>query len=428
MRINKINYTVGVVGLGYVGLPLAVEFGQKVLTLGYDISENKITNFKKKIDETRNISKNKFLLAKKLLFTNDPKLLSRCRHIIICIPTPVNKNNEPDLNSLKKATILVAKFMKKGTIVTYESTVYPSFTEDYCVPIIEKFSGYKWKKHFNIGYSPERINPGDKMNNISNITKIVSADSIKTQRKLYFLYSKIIKKIYMCSSIKIAEAAKIIENTQRDINISLMNEFSIICRKLNINTSEVLAAAATKWNFIKFSPGLVGGHCIGVDPYYLAYKAKNLKYNPKVILAGRTLNESMTANVYNLIKKNSSINKKKTLFIGVTFKENCSDVRNSKNLELLKLFLRNNNNVTICDYKANLADLDANIKDKVLNINNIKNEKFDLIILAVPHAKYRMFSENKYISLLKVKGLFVDLKGIFNQEYFKKKNINYLTM
>jgi UDP-N-acetyl-D-glucosamine/UDP-N-acetyl-D-galactosamine dehydrogenase len=423
------NFKVGIVGLGYVGLPLAIEFGKKFNSLGYDISKEKVDNFRRKLDPSKNVNKNEFYLSKKLFFTNEPKLLAKCKYIIICIPTPIKINHKPDLRMLKNATIAVAKNLKKKSIIIYESTVYPGCTEDFCVPIIEKYSLLKWKKDFNVGYSPERINPGDKVHNVKNITKIVSADSNIAAGQIFNLYSYIIKKLHIVSSIKIAEAAKIIENTQRDLNIALMNEFSIICKKLNIDTQEVISAAATKWNFIKFIPGLVGGHCIGVDPYYLAYKANILKYKSRVILSGRFLNESMDNYVYNLINSSLCIKNKKILFIGITFKENCSDIRNSKNLELLKLLLKRNITITVCDYMANLQELDNFLKNKLINIKSIKKkEKFDIVVLAVPHYNYLKISAKKYQNFLKNNGLFVDLKGVFNKKVFRNKKINYLTM
>jgi len=423
------NFKVGIFGLGYVGLPLAIEFGKKFNSLGYDISKEKVDNFRRKLDPSKNVNKNEFYLSKKLFFTNEPKLLAKCKYIIICIPTPIKINNKPDLRMLKNATIAVAKNLKKKSIIIYESTVYPGCTEDFCVPIIEKYSLLKWKKDFNVGYSPERINPGDKVHNVKNITKIVSADSNIAAGQIFNLYSYIIKKLHIVSSIKIAEAAKIIENTQRDLNIALMNEFSIICKKLNIDTQEVISAAATKWNFIKFIPGLVGGHCIGVDPYYLAYKANILKYKSRVILSGRFLNESMVNYVYNLINSSLCIKNKKILFIGITFKENCSDIRNSKNLELLKLLLKRNITITVCDYMANLQELDNFLKNKLINIKSIKKkEKFDIVVLAVPHYNYLKISAKKYQNFLKNNGLFVDLKGVFNKKVFRNKKINYLTM
>jgi len=423
------NFKVGIVGLGYVGLPLAIEFGKKFNSLGYDISKEKVDNFRRKLDPSKNVNKNEFYLSKKLFFTNEPKLLAKCKYIIICIPTPIKINHKPDLRMLKNATIAVAKNLKKKSIIIYESTVYPGCTEDFCVPIIEKYSLLKWKKDFNVGYSPERINPGDKVHNVKNITKIVSADSNIAAGQIFNLYSYIIKKLHIVSSIKIAEAAKIIENTQRDLNIALMNEFSIICKKLNIDTQEVISAAATKWNFIKFIPGLVGGHCIGVDPYYLAYKANILKYKSRVILSGRFLNESMVNYVYNLINSSLCIKNKKILFIGITFKENCSDIRNSKNLELLKLLLKRNITITVCDYMANLQELDNFLKNKLINIKSIKKkEKFDIVVLAVPHYNYLKISVKKYQNFLKNNGLFVDLKGVFNKKVFRNKKINYLTM
>ena len=285
---------IGIIGLGYVGLQLAVAFGKRHTTIGFDKSLKKIKQLKRFFDDTKELSTSDLQKAKLLNYTSDIKNLKKCNYVIVAVPTPINKNKVPDLKLLKNACVSVGKNINKNTLIIFESTVYPGVTEDICIPIIEQNSSLKWMKDFNVGYSPERINPGDRTKTISNINKVVSGDNKNTMNKVAKLYSSIIdKKIHKASSIKVAEMAKVLENTQRDLNIALINETAILCDKLNIDTKDVIDSAKTKWNFMPFSPGLVGGHCIGVDPYYLTFKAKKMGYNPKVILSGRELNDSV---------------------------------------------------------------------------------------------------------------------------------------
>lgn len=333
---------IAVVGLGYVGLPLAVEFGKSNQTIGFDLSESKINSYKEHIDPTGEVSTEDLRKADKLVCTTDANSLKNADFIIIAVPTPVDESHQPDFTPLIKSSETVGKNLKRGAIVVYESTVYPGATEEICIPILERFSGLKWKEDFNVGYSPERINPGDKERTVTKIVKVVSGDTPVTLKKVRDTYEKIITAgVYCANSIKVAEAAKVIENTQRDLNIALMNELAIIFDKLSIDTLEVLEAAGTKWNFLPFRPGLVGGHCIGVDPYYLTHKADMIGYHPQVILAGRRINDSMgkyiaEQTVKKMIAANISIKGSKILVMGLTFKENCPDLRNSKVIDVIK--------------------------------------------------------------------------------------------
>ena len=350
---NKL-YNVSIVGLGYVGLPLAIEFGKKINTLGFDISKPKIKDLKNNLDRDKIIKKVDFRKSKYLNFSHNINDLKKSDIFIICLPTPVNNKNIPDLSILKSGSKIVAKNLKKNSIVIYESTVYPTATENICLPILKKYSNLEYKKDFNIGYSPERINPGDKNHTLTKITKVVSGDTPKTALIIKKLYQLIIKKVYVAESIQVAESAKVIENTQRDLNIALMNELSIIFKKMGINTRDVLNAASTKWNFINFKPGLVGGHCIGVDPYYLTYFSKKIGHEPRVINSGRNLNDNMTKYVLNNIllflkKNNIPLSKSKIIFLGLTFKKNCTDIRNSKIIEIINFLVRKKSKVQMHD-------------------------------------------------------------------------------
>ncbi len=380
-----------IIGLGYVGLPLAIAFSKKFEVIGYDINSKRVKDLINGKDvfndlKVRNIKKNR-----KLNLTSNFKDIEDLDYYIVTVPTPVNKNNNPDLRSLISASKIVGKSIKKRSIVIFESTVFPSCTEEVCIPIIEKYSGYKLNKDFYCGYSPERINVGDNEHTLEKITKVVSGSNKKTTDKIYNLYKNIIKtKVFKASSIKVAEAAKVIENTQRDLNISLLNELSIIFDRLNIDTNDVIEAAATKWNFVKYKPGLVGGHCVGVDPFYLTYKAKKSGYTPKVILAGRNINEKMSKFIVDktitlMKQKKINIKASKILVLGYSFKENCSDPRNSKVEDMIDLILQKKIPVKIFDpivYKNFL-----NKKYKKLFVKTLSNYRnyFDAIILAVPH-------------------------------------------
>ncbi|HRE15486.1 MAG TPA: nucleotide sugar dehydrogenase, partial [Rhodocyclaceae bacterium] len=332
---------VAVVGLGYVGLPLAVEFGKKYQTIGYDLAEGKVASYKKFCDPTGEVSSQDLRAATLLECTTDPSRLAIADFVVVAVPTPVDEAHIPDFSPLVGSSATVGKHMKRGVTVVYESTVYPGATEEVCIPLLEKYSGMKWRRDFHVGYSPERVNPGDKERTITKIVKVVSGDDEATLQAVGDLYESIIAAgVHRATSIKVAEAAKVIENTQRDLNIALMNELAIIFGKIGIDTLEVLQAAGTKWNFLPFRPGLVGGHCIGVDPYYLTHKAEMLGYHPQVILAGRRINDGMAAyvaqqTIKQMSQAGSSIKGGKVIVLGLTFKENCPDLRNSKVADLV---------------------------------------------------------------------------------------------
>ena len=413
MNLNKIS--IGVIGMGYVGLPLAMEFAKKIKVIGFDINSNRINQLKNNIDVTNEISKLEFNKSKKIFFSNNLESIMSCDIFIITVPTPVNFKKKPDLDPLIKATTMISKVVKKNNIVIYESTVFPGATEEICGPILEKHSGLKINKNLFLGYSPERINPGDKTKKISDIIKITSGSNLKTTKTITKLYSLIIKAgIHQADSIKIAEAAKVIENTQRDLNIAFINELSLIFKKMNISTEKVLKAAETKWNFISFRPGLVGGHCIGVDPYYLTHKSKKIGYNPKLILAGRSLNDSMPSLISNDIQKLVKIKKIKNprvLIMGLTFKENCPDTRNSKVLNLFKLL---NKKMLVSSFDPYFKLWSRNFIKKYNVIDTIGNKKFDIVIIAVKHKQF-IIQKKKLNEYCKKKGFVYDLKYIISE-------------
>lgn len=402
------NNKICVIGLGYVGLPLAIALSKKFKVIGYDKNNKRIQKLIQGKDENGE-SNQRDLRNKNLFFTNNLKLISYVNYYIICVPTPI-KNKKPDLTFLKEATKIVGKKLKPLDTVIYESTVYPGTTEDVCSPILEKLSNLKTNKNFYLGYSPERINPGLNSQKIENIKKIISGSSKTALKKIRTIYQPIIKAgLFEAKTIKVAESAKIIENTQRDLNIALMNEFSKILNKLNIDTNEVLSAARTKWNFNNYTPGLVGGHCIGVDPYYLAFKAKKIGINPKVILSGRDMNDSMYGYVFQQIKKIKNI--KKIAHLGVTFKEDCKDFRNSMSVKLVKKLKENNFKVDVFDPIANFKEL-----KKIENINlskKLKNKYYDLVLIAVPHKKIIKLGGKGINKLLNKNGVIFDLKRKF---------------
>ena len=405
---------IGVIGLGYVGLPLAVEFSKTFDVLGFDISKDRIDGLAKNFDETLMISK-KQLSEFKGKFSLKEIDLAKCNIYIVTVPTPIDKGNKPNFSPLINASNTISKFLLKGDIVIFESTVYPGATEEICVPELEK-SGLKYNRDFFCGYSPERINPGDDSKSLRSITKIVSGSNKKTALFLKELYSTIIDAgIYLAPNIKTAEAAKVIENTQRDLNIALVNELSKIFFKLGIDTHEVLDAAATKWNFAKYTPGLVGGHCIGVDPYYLTHKAQLEGYNPEIILSGRRINDSMHEFIFervlsHIIKNKVPLKSLKILILGMTFKENCNDLRNSKVFELVELFKKQSIKIFHSEPYINNLKVDGS---KNINFEALKksNQKFDVIIIAAPHDEFYN-SENAIKSKLKDKNsLIFDIKG-----------------
>jgi UDP-N-acetyl-D-galactosamine dehydrogenase len=407
--------TLAVIGLGYVGLPIALEFAKKIKVIGFDINAQRVEMMRNGIDPSQELESSAFENCD-IEFTNDLDVLIKANFFIVAVPTPVDEHNVPDLIPVQRASETIGKVIKKGDYVVFESTVYPGCTEEDCVPIIEKLSGLKMVTDYKIGYSPERINPGDKEHTISTIVKVVSgccAESLDTIAKVYELVVK--AGVHKASSIKVAEAAKIIENTQRDLNIALMNELSIIFDKMNINTFEVLEAAGTKWNFLKFQPGLVGGHCIGVDPYYLTYKSKQLGYDSQVILAGREINDGMSAYVAKkvmqfIIQQNGNVKESKVLIMGATFKENVSDIRNSKVADVVKELKSFSLQVDVTDPYASSEELHH---EYGFTLTKEIGSAYDAIIITVPHNEYKELTDQYFASLTKEHALIADLKGTF---------------
>ncbi len=409
---------VAVVGLGYVGLPLAVEFGKKMETIGFDLSTAKVESYKTYCDPTGEVSTADLKAADKLTVTTDPAQLARADYIIIAVPTPVGDAHQPDFSPLVGSSTSVGRYLKKGAIVVYESTVYPGATEEVCVPILERESGLKWKQDFHIGYSPERINPGDKEHTLTTILKVVSGDDADTLEKVAQLYETVIKAgVHRASSIKVAEAAKVIENTQRDLNIALMNELAIIFDRIGIDTLEVLKAAGTKWNFLPFRPGLVGGHCIGVDPYYLTHKAEMLGYHPEVILAGRRINDGMgkfiaEQTVKHMINTGSPVKGRNILVLGLTFKENCPDLRNSKVIDIISELQSYGANVIVHEPLGEPAEarheygVDLTAWDAIPEV--------DAIVAAVAHNEYLAQPLAALTAKLKSGGVFIDVKSAYD--------------
>jgi UDP-N-acetyl-D-galactosamine dehydrogenase len=416
------NKIITIIGVGYVGLPLAIKFSKFFKVICFDTNNDRISQLKNRVDiyNDQKVPKNK-----NLNFTNNLNDINKSDFYIITVPTPVDQNNEPDLKHIKEASIIVAKSLKKNSIVIYESTVYPGCTEEVCVPILEKYSNFKYNKDFFCAYSPERINVGDNLYQLENIKKIVSASNKKSLNKVFNLYNLIIKAgIYKAENIKVAEAAKVIENTQRDLNIALVNELSIIFEKLKINTQSVLDAAATKWNFVKYTPGLVGGHCVGVDPYYLTYKSKKIGYDPKVILSGRKLNDNMSKYVFEQILEKTKINNikfknLKILILGYSFKENCSDTRNSKVSDLVDNFLKKKIDLIIHDPLVLRDHLKKNHKKFFFENLKLNKKKFNVIILSVPHLKLLKNFKNILKNYSAKKYIIFDVKSAL-------KNKNYL--
>ncbi len=409
---------IAIVGLGYVGLPLAVEFGRKRNVIGFDINELRIKELKKGVDKTLETTDEELKDATHLSFTNNPEDLKECNIFIITVPTPINKDKKPNLTPLEKASNTIGSILKKGDIVIYESTVYPGATEEVCVPILEEKSGLTFNKEFYCGYSPERINPGDKEHRITTIKKVTSGSTPDIAKRVDKLYQEIITEgTFMASSIKVAEAAKVIENTQRDVNIALINELSLIFNKLDIDTKSVLEAAGTKWNFLPFRPGLVGGHCIGVDPYYLTHKALEVGYKPEMILAGRKINDSMGIFVADQVsklmsKKGINIEGANILIMGLSFKENCPDIRNTKVVDLVDEFSSFNCSIDIYDP---WVDKDEALNEyKIKLIENPAKGKYDAIVLAVAHNKFRDFSHKEIMSFGKDKHVIYDIKYILS--------------
>jgi UDP-N-acetyl-D-galactosamine dehydrogenase len=407
-----------VIGLGYVGLPIALEFARKIKVIGFDINAKRVEMMRNNIDPSQELEASAFEGCD-IEFTNDLEVLKQANFFIVAVPTPVDEHNVPDLIPVQRASETIGKVIKKGDYVVFESTVYPGCTEEDCQPIIEKLSGLKNIIDFKMGYSPERINPGDKEHTLAKIIKVVSgcdAESLDVIAKVYELV--VTAGVHRASSIKVAEAAKIIENTQRDLNIALMNELSIIFDKMNINTFEVLEAAGTKWNFLKFQPGLVGGHCIGVDPYYLTHKSKELGYDSQVILAGRVINDGMAGYVakkvlQHIIQNNGNVKDAKVLVMGATFKENVSDIRNSKVADVIKELKSFSLNVHVTDPHAESDEVKHEYGFALAT--EIGND-YDAVIVTVPHNAYKEFDDAYFSSITKPKAMIADLKGIYRNK------------
>jgi len=415
--------TLAVIGLGYVGLPIALEFAKKIKVIGFDINAKRVDMMRNKIDPSQELESSAFDNCD-IEFTNDLDILRKANFFIVAVPTPVDEHNVPDLVPVQRASETIGKVVKKGDYVVFESTVYPGCTEEDCLPIIEKLSGVKNIIDFKLGYSPERINPGDKEHTLSSIIKVVSGCDKESLDVIAKVYELVVKAgVHKASSIKVAEAAKIIENTQRDLNIALMNELSIIFDKMNINTYEVLEAAGTKWNFLKFQPGLVGGHCIGVDPYYLTHKSKELGYDSQVILAGRVINDGMAGYVakkilQHIIQFNGNIKDAKVLVMGATFKENVSDIRNSKVADVVKELKSYSLNVDVADPHAESDELKH---EYGFSLTPRLSNDYDAVIVTVPHNDYKKLDDAYFSSITKPHGLVADLKGIYRNKINTRK-------
>ena len=419
--------TIAVVGLGYVGLPIAVAFAKYFPVIGFDINPKRIEELNRGIDRTGEISKDE-ILNPNIHYTYNEKELKQADFLIITVPTPTDKYKNPDLRFLKSASEIVGRNLKRGAVVVYESTVYPGCTEEVCIPILEKTSGLKWKKDFFVAYSPERINPGDKHHSLENIVKVVAGDIPQTAQKVADLYKKVVKAgVYIAPSIKVAEAAKVIENTQRDINIAFMNELALLFDKMGLDTREVLKAAATKWNFLRFEPGLVGGHCIPEDPYYLAFKAKEIGFHPELILAGRRINDYMPQFIAQklvklLIKAGKVVQNAKVLVLGITFKENVRDVRNSKVVDLIRELEEYGIEVSVYDPLAHPEDVELLYKKTLLKSMD-ENAPYDAIVFAVRHNQFLDIDKDSLQRLLKNKSVIIDIKGILSENKIPKGSI-----
>lgn len=414
------NIKIAMIGLGYVGLPLAVEFGKKYPTDGFDINQARIDELRLGRDHTLEVSDEELAESKQLSFTADIDDIKDCNIYIVTVPTPIDDYKQPDLTPLEKASALLGKVIKQDDIVIYESTVYPGATEEVCVPILEQVSGLTFNKDFFVGYSPERINPGDKEHRVTNILKVTSGSTEAIAEQVDQLYKSIITAgTHKASSIKVAEAAKVIENTQRDVNIALINELALIFNRLDINTEEVLIAAGTKWNFLPFRPGLVGGHCIGVDPYYLTYKAQSIGYNPEIILSGRRINDGMGEYVVSrliklMLKKRIHIQQSNVLIMGLTFKENCPDIRNTRVVDIIAELKTYGVNVHVYDPWVDPKEVEAEYG--IIPIASLEDNKFDAIVLAVAHEQFKKMDIKQIKALGKTDSVIYDLKYLFPAE------------
>jgi len=412
---------IAIIGLGYVGLPLAVEFSKKFSVIGFDISEQRIQELQKHNDVTLEVSEQDLCSADNLVFSSNEQKLADCNVFIVTVPTPIDQHNQPNLNPIKNASKMISAFIDKGSVVVFESTVYPGATEEICVPIIELHSKLKLNKDFFVGYSPERINPGDKEHKLTSILKIVSGSNHESANFINKLYQSIITAgTYLASSIKVAEAAKVIENTQRDVNIALINELSIIFNKLDIDTQEVLDAAETKWNFLSFKPGLVGGHCIGVDPYYLTHKAQAEGYHPEMILAGRRLNDEMPKYVVSqlvkkMLNKKIQVNSAKILVMGFTFKENCPDIRNTKVIDVISELEEYEIQIDILDPWCNPIEVKSAHGLDIIKADEVKHNTYDAILMMVNHQEFSQLGVENIHAYGKKNYVLYDLKCIFTK-------------
>ena len=422
------NTTIAVVGLGYVGLPLAVEFGKQYPTIGFDLSQAKIDAYRRGVDPTGEVAGSEFAAAKGLEVTTDPVALKRADFVVVAVPTPVDEAHQPDFGPLLGASETVGKNLRRGAIVVFESTVYPGATEEICVPVIERHSGMKWQRDFFVGYSPERINPGDREHSLTSITKVVSGDTPETLERVAAVYGSVVKAgIHQATSIKVAEAAKVIENTQRDLNIALMNELALIFHKIGIDTTEVLQAAGTKWNFLPFRPGLVGGHCIGVDPYYLTHKADKLGYHPQVILAGRRINDGMgkyvaEQTVKQMIQSGFPVKSAKVNVLGLTFKENCPDLRNSRVIDVIEELRSYGADVHVHDP---VADAEHAVHEYGITLTPWEGlPRAHAIVLAVAHRQFGARPMDDFVTMLEPGGLFVDVKCQADVPALRKRGVS----
>lgn len=428
----KNDFKIAVIGLGYVGMPLAIAFSKKVDVIGFDVNKEKINKYINGIDVTNEVG-NDSLRASKVEFTYDEEKLKEAKFHIVAVPTPINGDKTPDLRPVIGASEIVGRNLKRGSIVVFESTVYPGVTEEICAPILERESGLKCGEDFKIGYSPERINPGDKVNTLEKIVKIVSGMDEESLDIIAKTYEMIIEAgVYRAESIKVAEAAKVIENSQRDVNIAFVNELSMIFNKIGINTKAVLDAAATKWNFIRFNPGLVGGHCIGVDPYYLTYKGEQLGYSSQIIASGRRINDGMgkfiaDETIKQMIKSNKRINGARIGILGITFKENCTDVRNTKVVDIINELREYSTNCIVVDYMANKEEVSEKYNIELVDFNELKD--LDCLILAVAHDDYKRLDLNKIKELYSDENkVLIDIKSLINKAEAEEQGFVYWSL
>ncbi|ASN04227.1 nucleotide sugar dehydrogenase [Virgibacillus necropolis] len=431
-KIKDKEEKVSVIGLGYVGFPLAIELAKKYDVVGFDTNIEKIEAYKKGIDVTQEVG-DEAAKESTILLTNNQKELKNCRFHIVSVPTPINSDKTPNLTPIIEASKTVAKNLSKGSIVVYESTVYPGTTEEICIPILEEYSGLQFSEDFKVGYSPERINPGDKVNTLTKIKKIVSGSDEESLKVIFEVYDSIIEAgIHKAPTIKVAEAAKVIENSQRDINIAFMNELSMVFNKMNINTNDVLEAAGTKWNFLKFQPGLVGGHCIGVDPYYFTYKAEQLGYHSQIILSGRKINDEMgkyiaTNVIKQIIQSGQPVKGSKVAIFGITFKENVSDVRNTKVIDIVEELKDYGVNVLVHDPIANNIEVKAQYKIDLVDKEDVT--KVNAVVLAVPHKEFYSYYTSDYFDGLYAENrVLVDVKGVLNKLQFESRGYSYWSL